>query len=264
MNVLLVGCGKMGSALLRGWLAGTPADIVVVEPAPAPELASLDALVVKAPENVPSDFAPDVLVFAVKPQGMDAIVPRYLEASKGGAVALSIAAGRPIAFFETHLGATAAVVRAMPNTPAAVGRGITAACPNAWVTPAQHSACERLLEAAGEVVWIDDEALIDPVTAVSGSGPAYVFFLIECLARAGEEQGLPPQVASRLARATVAGAGELARRSKEDAGVLRENVTSPGGTTAAALECLMAGDGLAPLMARAVEAATRRSRELAG
>ena len=264
MNVLLVGCGKMGGALLRGWLAGTPANIFVVEPAPAPDLASLGAPVAKDSGDVPPDFAPDVVVFAVKPQGMGAIVPRYREASKSGAVALSIAAGRPIAFFEAHLGAAAPVVRAMPNTPAAVGRGITAACPNACVTPVQRSACERLLEAVGEVVWIDDEALIDPVTAVSGSGPAYVFLLIECLARAGEKQGLPPQVAARLARATVAGAGELARRSKEDASALRENVTSPGGTTAAALERLMAGDGLEPLMARAVEAATRRSRELAG
>ena len=152
----------------------------------------------------------------------------------------------------------------MPNTPAAIGRGITAACANSAVSEGQRALCQTLLEAVGEVVWVEDEALLDPVTAVSGSGPAYVFLLIECLTRAGEAQGLPAATAARLAQATVAGAGELARLSEDGADVLRRNVTSPGGTTQAALEVLMSDQGLAPLMERAVDAATRRSRELAG
>lgn len=268
-KILLVGCGKMGGAMLRGWLArGIPAaNVRVVEPfAEAADTlrSELSVTVVADGADVGGDFAPDIVVFAVKPQGMDGIVPGYAGYASSGAAFLSIAAGRTISYFENHLGRDAAIVRTMPNTPAAVGRGITAACPNDHVTGEQRAACETLLEAVGEVVWVEDEALIDPVTAVSGSGPAYVFLLIECLARAGEAQGLPAETAARLARATVAGSGELARQSDEAAGTLRENVTSPGGTTAAALAVLMADDGLQPLMDRAIEAATRRSRELAG
>ena len=268
-NVLLVGCGKMGGAMLRGWLARgmTPGQVTVVEPfADAADAirSDLGVGVAAAPEDIPAGFEPDIVIFAVKPQGMDDIVPAYRDIAGGGAVVLSIAAGRTIGYFETHLGSEAAIVRTMPNTPAAVGRGITAACANAHVTESQRAACQGLLEAVGEAVWVEDEALIDAVTAVSGSGPAYVFLLIECMAQAGVEQGLPPEIAERLARMTVAGSGELACLSEDDAATLRKNVTSPGGTTAAALDVLMAGDGLAPLMSRAIEAATRRSRELAG
>jgi pyrroline-5-carboxylate reductase len=269
LNILLVGCGKMGGAMLRGWLArGIDATAVrVVEPfdqAADALRTELSVPVVSAADELEPDYSSDIVVFAVKPQGMDEIVPAYAGSLTENAVVLSIAAGRNIGFFENHLGQGVAVVRTMPNTPAAVGRGITAACANAAVSADQRSACQSLLEAIGEVVWVGDEALIDPVTAVSGSGPAYVFWMIECLARAGEAQGLPADTAEKLARATVAGSGELARLSNESAETLRVNVTSPGGTTAAALEVLMADDGLAELMDRAVAAATRRSRELAG
>lgn len=267
-RILLVGCGKMGGAMLRGWLGRglARADVRVVEPsadAAAALRSELGIAVAGNLEDAAGDFAPDIIVFAVKPQGMDEIVPAYAGMA-GNAVSLSIAAGRPISFFEKHLGSAAAIVRAMPNTPAAVGRGITAACANAQVTEAQRAACLDLLQATGEAVWVEDEAMIDAVTAVSGSGPAYVFLMIECMTAAGIEQGLPAEIAERLARATVAGSGELARLSDDDAGTLRKNVTSPGGTTAAALEVLMGSDGLAQLMSRAVAAAVRRSRELAG
>ncbi|MGB0631844.1 MAG: pyrroline-5-carboxylate reductase [Alphaproteobacteria bacterium] len=268
-NILLVGCGKMGGAMLRGWLARgiDAAGVRVVEPfdeAAEALRGELSVTVVSSAAELDAAFLPDIVVFAVKPQGMDDIVPAYAGPLTRDAVVLSIAAGRNIGFFETHLGPAVAIVRTMPNTPAAVGRGITAACANANVSADQRTACQSLLEAVGEVVWVDDEDLIDPVTAVSGSGPAYVFWMIECLARAGEAQGLPAETSEKLARATVAGAGELARLSDETAETLRVNVTSPGGTTAAALEVLMADDGLGDLMNRAVEAATVRSRELAG
>lgn len=268
-NVLLVGGGKMGGALLRGWLSCglNRARVRVIEPlAEASQLLKdeLFVSVVETAGDLDAEFSTDIIVFAVKPQGMKKIVPLYADIVDAGAVTLSIAAGRNIAFFEECLGADRAIVRTMPNTPAAIGRGITAAFANAKVTKDQKAACQALLEAVGEVVWLDDEGLIDAVTAVSGSGPAYVFLLIECLARAGRAQGLSAEIAAKLAGVTVAGAGELARQSEEGASILRENVTSRGGTTAAALEVLMAGDGLEQLMQRAVEAATSRSRELAG
>ena len=269
-NILLVGCGKMGGAMLRGWLSRGVAteNVVVIEPFEDAAVALRDELSVTVLDDVTAispAFAPDIVVFAVKPQAMDDIVPSYAGFAAKGAVSLSIAAGRTISYFEGHLGKGAAIVRTMPNTPAAVGRGITAACANSHVSSVQRVACEKLLEAVGDVVWVESEDMIDAVTAVSGSGPAYVFWLIECMAKAGEAQGLPADIAARLARATVAGSGELARQSDEAAGVLRKNVTSPGGTTAAALDVLMAGeDGLEQLMGRAIDAATRRSRELAG
>lgn len=268
-NILLVGCGKMGGAMLRGWLVRgiNAANVRVVEPfddAAEALRTELGVTVVSGAEGLEAEFSPDIVVFAVKPQGMDDIVPAYAGALTQNAVVLSIAAGRNISFFESNLGQSVAIVRTMPNTPAAVGRGITAACANANVSDAQRAACQALLEAIGEVVWVADEALIDPVTAVSGSGPAYVFLMIECLMRAGEAQGLPTETAEKLARATVAGSGELARLSDDSAETLRVNVTSPGGTTAAALEVLMAEDGLGDLINRAIDAATRRSRELAG
>lgn len=259
-KILLVGCGKMGSAMLSGWLdQGIKAsDVVVVEPsAPA-----LGVAVVASESQIPADFAPDVVVLAVKPQVMAEALPPY--ARFGKAVFLSIAAGKPIAFFRSHLGASAAIIRAMPNTPAAVRRGITVCCPGPNVTAEQRSLCQSLLESVGEVGWLEDEGLMDAVTAVSGSGPAYVFLLAETLAQAGINQGLPEDLAVRLARATVAGSGELLRQSSESAAQLRKNVTSPGGTTAAALAVLMAeNNGVPSLMNEAVAAATRRGKELA-
>lgn len=252
--------------MLDGWLErGIPASaLTVVEPSDGArrDLADRGAVVVAEAAALPGDYRPSIVIFAVKPQVMADTVPAYRRF--GDAVFLSIAAGKPLAFFARHLGETAAVVRAMPNTPAAVRRGITVACASAAVTAAQRAACHDLLEAVGAVEWIADEALMDAVTAVSGSGPAYVFLLVEAMAAAGVKAGLPQDLAMRLARTTVSGAGELVRQSTEDAAVLRRNVTSPGGTTAAALDILMAPDGVTPLMERAVLAATRRSRELAG
>lgn len=262
-RVLLVGCGKMGGALLAGWLDQglDPAGIVVVEPSGA--AVPPGVRVVTAHDLVPRDFRPDVVVLATKPQVMAEVLPPY--ARHADAVFLSIAAGKPLAFFERLLGAGRAIVRAMPNTPAAVRRGITVCVANGKVDVARRMACQVLLEAVGEVAWIDDEALMDAVTAVSGSGPAYVFLLAEAMAAAGEQAGLPAELSARLARATVVGAGELLRQSPETAGQLRKNVTSPGGTTAAALAVLMAeGGGMAGLLAEAVAAATRRGKELAG
>jgi len=270
--LVLVGCGKMGGALLSGWLAasraGRDASVVVVEPAEASTAAfrgNPGVSVIADASQLPVGIAPSVVIFAVKPQVMETIVPPYRGFVRPGTVFLSIAAGRTLGFLATHLGAAAAAVRSMPNTPAAVGRGITVACANNAVTAAQRATCDGLLSAVGEVAWVDDEGLLDPVTAVSGSGPAYVFLLAECLEEAGIAAGLPPDLARRLARATVSGSGELLHRSSEAADQLRRNVTSPKGTTAAALEVLMAKDGgLQTLITQAVAAAAKRSRELAG
>jgi pyrroline-5-carboxylate reductase len=264
-TLVLVGCGKMGSALLRGWIAGSAASrFFVVEPAGAPpELAGAAGVSWhQTPEELPDEPAPGAVVFAVKPQVIDAVLPGYRRWAGPDTLFVSIVAGKTVAGMTRHLG-PAALVRTMPNTPAAIGRGITVACANLRVTQAQRALCDKLLAAAGESAWVEDEALLDAVTAVSGSGPAYVFLLIEALAQAADAAGLPPDLALRLARATVAGSGELARLSDESPAQLRENVTSPGGTTRAALDVLMAGDGLVPLIGRAVAAAAARSRELA-
>jgi pyrroline-5-carboxylate reductase len=264
--LLLVGCGQMGGALLRGWRGRQLAkSYIIVEPGPgAASFASeRDVTALAAADGLPADLRPDVIVFAVKPQMMGEVLPGYRRFAGSGTLFLSIAAGKTLGFFARHLGPGAAVVRAMPNTPAAIGRGIAVACASRNAVPAQRALAERLLDAVGEVGWVEDEALIDAVTAVSGSGPAYVFLLIECLAKAGVAAGLPEALALRLARATVAGSGELARLSPESAARLRESVTSPGGTTRAALDVLMAPDGLEPLLTRAVLAAAHRSRELA-
>ncbi len=243
----------MGGALLAGWLGRGVASalITVVEPAAELAAAARERHGVRAildASGLDDRFSPGVVVLAVKPQVMDAVVPAYRRFVAPGTVFLSIAAGKSIGSFTRHLGGEAAIVRAMPNIPAAVGRGSAVLCANPRVTADQRDACGSLLAAVGEVVWIDDESLIDAVTAVSGSGPAYVFFLIECLDQAGADAGLPP---------------ELATQSSEPAGALRRNVTSPGGTTEAALDVLMADEGLPPLMRRAVAAAAKRSRELA-
>jgi pyrroline-5-carboxylate reductase len=258
----------MGRALVAGWCrAGDDqTDIRVVEPEPAQA-----ALVAQAyPVTVGADLAAvdggraaDIVVFAVKPQAMPAIVPLYAPLATPDCVFLSIAAGRTIAFLERLLGPAAAVVRAMPNMPAQVHRGITVAFANARVSARQRALAQTLLAAVGTVEWIEDEALLDPVTAVSGSGPAYVFLLAECLAEAGVKAGLPLALAERLARETVAGAGALLDRSAEPAARLRAQVTSPGGTTAAALAVLDGPCGVRALVADAVEAAAARSRELA-
>jgi pyrroline-5-carboxylate reductase len=256
----------MGSAMLRGWLRGDAAGrFVVIEPAGAPGgLAdSPTAEWHRAPETVAADLAPDAVVFAVKPQILDSLLPAYRRWVRPETLFLSIAAGKTIDGIARHLGDEAAIIRCMPNTPAAIGRAITVACPNAHVGRGQRLLCEQLLAAIGDSAWVEDEALMDAVTAVSGSGPAYVFLLIEALAAAGARAGLPPELSLLLARATVAGAGELALVSSETPARLRENVTSPGGTTRAALDVLMAESGLPELLDRAVAAATARSRELA-
>ncbi len=261
----LAGAGNMGPALLSGWLERglDPKGIVVQEPAPQPHIRqALEARGIATQARIETLPAPPaVLLVAVKPQVMDQVLPQLATLVGPGTVVVSIAAGRQIAGLAAHLPRETAIVRAMPNTPASVGRGITVMVGNAHVTDVQRDACDRLLRAVGEVGWVEDESLLDAVTAVSGSGPAYVFHLAECLAEAGVAAGLQPELAQRLARWTVAGAGELLHRSDLDAAILRRNVTSPGGTTAAALEVLMAG--LPQLMREAVAAAARRSRELA-
>jgi pyrroline-5-carboxylate reductase len=266
--LLLIGCGKMGGAMLRGWLQRgiRAADVTVVEPdaAALADLVGQGVTVAGEAARVPAGLTPSVAVLAVKPQMMDAAIAPLTRFVRPGTVFLSIAAGKTIGYFERQLGGSAAIVRSMPNTPAAVGSGITVACANRNVTAAQRAQCDELLAAVGEVAWVEDEGLLDAVTAVSGGGPAYVFLLIECLAEAGVAAGLPPDLAMRLARVTVSGSGELARLSRQPAAVLRQNVTSPGGTTLEALKILMAPDGLQPLLIKAIAAATRRSRELAG
>ena len=259
-GLVLLGCGKMGTALLTGWLAaGLPASSVwVLEPQPSDWLQASGAHV-----NEPLPTAPAVALVAVKPQMMGAALPALQALGNGPTLFISIAAGTPIAAFEAALGANTPIVRTMPNTPAMVGRGITGICGNAHAGAHGLALARDLMLAVGQVVELDGEHQIDAVTAVSGSGPAYVFHLIEALAAAGEAEGLPPQVAMQLARATVCGAGELAFRAPETAAQLRINVTSPAGTTAAALAELMDPvTGLPPLMRRAVHAAALRGREL--
>lgn len=264
-TLVLVGCGKMGSALLRGWIASKSSwRVFVVEPEGLPaELAEVPAVSwFRSPHEILEDASPAAVLFAVKPQIMDNVLPHYRRWAGAKTLFVSIVAGRTIAGITGRLGA-ASVIRTMPNMPAAIGRGITVACANERVGAEQRRLCDQLLAAVGESAWVEDEALLDAVTAVSGSGPAYVFLLIEALAQAAELSGLPPDLALRLARITVAGSGELARVSSESPAQLRESVTSRGGTTRAALDVLMAEDGLVPLIRRAVAAAAARSRELA-
>lgn len=265
--LLLVGCGKMGGALLDGWLArGLAADRVFVVELSAEQRQALSAKgvkVVESPERLPGDLRPAVVLLAIKPQQFAAALPDYRKFAAPGCLFLSIAAGKTIAGMQRVLGDEAVIIRAMPNTPAAVGRGITVLCADDKASPEQRRLAGELLKAVGEVAEVEQEGLLDAVTGLSGGGPAYVFLLIECLAKAGEEVGLDPELAMRLARATVSGAGELARQSEEDPATLRRNVTSPKGTTLEALNVLMAEDGLQPLVSKAVAAATSRSRELA-
>ena len=265
-TLVLVGAGKMGGALLEGWigLGLDPARVAVIEPQPSGEIAGLAARGLKLNPAVDVVRGPAAAVVAVKPQNAAEIMPWLAPIVGGSTVVLSIMAGKTIEFLAEALPPNTAIVRSMPNTPASIGRGITVAVPNQRVTAAQRDLAHKLLVATGAVEWVEDEALLDPVTAVSGSGPAYVFLLAESLAKAGAAAGLPPDLAARLARVTVAGSGELLHRSALDPATLRQNVTSPGGTTAAALDVLMADDGLDRVMRSAVAAATRRSRDLAG
>lgn len=259
-GLVLLGCGKMGSALLAGWLqAGIPASAVwVIEPQPSDWLRAAG---VHLNEGVPSGAA--VAVLAVKPQMMGDALPALQALGNGETLFISIAAGTSLATFQRALGDLTPIVRAMPNTPAMVGRGITGLCGNARANAGHLALASRLMGAVGQVVTLEGEHQMDAVTAVSGSGPAYVFYLIEALAQAGVAQGLAPEIAMQLARATICGAGELAHRAQETAAQLRVNVTSPGGTTAAALAHLMDEEtGLAPLMTRAVAAAAARGKEL--
>lgn len=260
-TIVLAGAGKMGGAMLTGWLAQglDPARVVVIDPAPAPEISALAAKGIRLNPNDPA--AADTLIVAVKPQMFRDAGPALKRWVGPSTLVVSIMAGTTIAALQEMCGG--AVVRAMPNTPAAIGRGITVAVPDAHVSTAQRATADALLRATGAVEWVDDEDLMDAVTAVSGSGPAYLFLLAEELARAGVAAGLPEQLATKLARDTVSGAGELLNRSELTSATLRQNVTSPGGTTAAALSVLMGDNGFAPLLTRAVAAATARSKELA-
>ena len=262
--IVLVGAGKMGGALLDGWLARRldPRKLVVIEPQPGKSIKALARRGIKLNPKAPAGNVA-AIVIAVKPQVAPGAVPPLASLIGRNTVVISIMAGRTLAFLESALPG-AAIVRAMPNTPAAIGRGITVLVGNERVGAPGRKLAQALLAAAGKVEWAADERLMDAVTAVSGSGPAYVFLLAEALARAGVAAGLPAELAEKLARETVAGSGELLHRSELAATVLRQNVTSPGGTTAAALEVLMAADGLEPLLTRAVTAATKRGKELAG
>lgn len=264
--VVLVGAGNMGGAMLSGWLkSGVPGSaVVVVDPGPSPAmLATIADAGASHVMAAPAGLKAGVLFLAVKPQVMEAVLPTVKSVVGPQTVVVSVAAGKTLAFLEKHLG-EAAMVRAMPNTPAMVGRGVTGAYANARVSAEQRDGVNALLRVSGPVEWVPSESDIDSVTALSGSGPAYVFYLVECMAEAGRKLGLRADLAMRLARETVAGAGELLHQSPDDAARLRQNVTSPGGTTAAALSVLMAEDGMQPLFDEALAAARKRAEELAG
>ena len=263
ISVLLVGCGKMGGALLKGWTRQIKSRVVVVDPSPQPdELKTPNVTWHASLEAVGPHFQPNAIVLAVKPQHMVAVLPAY--ARFKNSVFLSIAAGQPVQHLEKLLGDTPpSLVRVMPNLPASIGQGMSVAFANPRVTPEQRALCTTLLRAGGEVAWVANENLLDPVTALSGSGPAYVFALVETMAAAGEKLGLSPPLALQLARQTVIGSAALLAQSPETPTALRQAVTSPGGTTAAALDHLLSRDGLPELMLRALRAATERAKELA-
>jgi pyrroline-5-carboxylate reductase len=261
--IVLAGAGKMGGAMLAGWLAGglDARRVGVIEPHPSDEIKALAAKGIRLNPSPKDAGEVATLVVALKPQ-MFREAGAVLKSFAGpSTLVVSIMAGATIASISEVCGGS--VVRAMPNTPAAIGRGITVAVAANNVSAGQRATADALLRATGSVEWIDDESLMDAVTAVSGSGPAYIFLLAEELARAGVQAGLPQELATRLARETVAGSGELLHRSEAPSATLRQNVTSPGGTTAAALEVLMGPDGMQSLLTRAVAAATKRSKELA-
>lgn len=260
-GLVLLGCGKMGSAMLAGWLEGglPPTSVWVLDPHPSDWVKATGVRI-----NVDLPSAPALVLVAVKPQMMGAALPKLQALGNGETLFVSVAAGTSIASFEEILGGQTPIVRAMPNTPAAIGQGITAMIGNTHASAAHLDLAEGLLAAIGQTVRLENEGQIDAVTGVSGSGPAYVFHLIETLAAAGEAQGLPADLAMKLAKATVAGAGALADVAEESPSQLRVNVTSPNGTTQAALDVLMQPEtGFPDLLNRAVAAATNRSKELA-
>jgi pyrroline-5-carboxylate reductase len=264
-RIVLIGFGNMGQALVRGWLAkGRDASsIAIVDSVPAARAVAAQLGVVAEERVGAGALSADVVVLAVKPNQLAEVLPQCGDFVRGGAVFLSIAAGKTLAEIDRRLGNGAAVVRAMPNTPAAIGRGMTALVANAAASAAQRALCAELLAAVGAVAWLDDERHMDAVTAISGSGPAYVFLLIECLEHAGIELGLDAALAKQLALTTVAGAGAYAANTQDAPAELRRRVTSPKGTTQAALDVLMTAPGMRELLVRATEAAARRSRELA-
>lgn len=267
-RLVLIGAGKMGTAMLQGWMeAGVTGDrVTIFDPAPPPETMAVIAQH-SISHNPPLDGVDGVeaILVAVKPQMVDEVLPAMADLAKDNPLVVSVVAGKTIAAFRQHFGETTPVIRTIPNTPAAVGRGITAMAASDGVSAKQSELATALLASLGEVVTVTDEALIDACTAISGSGPAYIFYMTECMTAAAMKLGLPADVAEQLARATVAGAGELMRATGTPAGILRENVTSPKGTTYAALQVLMADeDGMKQLMIRATAEAEKRSRELAG
>ncbi len=264
VSIVLVGAGNMGGAVLGGWLRDgvSPSQISVLDPAPPDAMGKIIGEHNLTHEtNANKLNAPEFLIVAVKPQVMGDVLDSIVDLVGANTVTVSVAAGKTLSFLEEHLG-NGAMVRAMPNTPAMVGRGITVACANEKVNAEQKHQASLLLGAIGSVEWVDDEKLMDVVTAVSGSGPAYAFLLVEAMEDAGIKMGLPKILARKLALETVAGAGELMMQSDLAPSRLRENVTSPGGTTAAALKVLMAQGGFPNLLKDAVSAATKRSREL--
>ncbi|MBV9244182.1 MAG: pyrroline-5-carboxylate reductase [Methylobacteriaceae bacterium] len=267
-SLVLVGAGKMGGALLDGWLrlGLDPGGVSILDPAPSEHIiAACATRGMHLNPAIEAIKAPTVVVLAIKPQMLNEAAPMIAALLMPATLLLSILAGKTIADLHARLGIARAIVRAMPNTPVAIGRGITGAVANEGVSTSQRAVADTLLSAVGRVEWLASEALIDPLTAVSGSGPAYVFHLAECMAAAGEAMGLPPDLAARLARSTIEGAGELMFRSPDvPVATLRQNVTSPGGTTAAALDVLMSEHGLGRLMRAAIAAATRRAAELSG
>lgn len=260
--LLLIGAGRMGGALFAGWAKHGLAPSILVDPMPPPGMARDDDITLPSLLAVPSGFNPAAAILAVKPQMADAVMAALGRVLQPGAVILSIMAGRRIAGIAEAVGGDPQVVRAMPNTPAAIGQGITVACAGPGVTRAQCDLCDTLLAAVGDVAWVEDEAQIDAVTAVSGSGPAYVFLLAELLEEAALAEGLPPPLARQLARKTISGAGALLDASPEDAAALRRAVTSPHGTTEAALAVLMDAAAWPRAVVGAVRAAAARAEEL--
>jgi len=268
--LLLIGCGKMGSAMLAGWLKkGLSKDAVyIVDPYLEPIKDNFSQLpsgnLFETFDLLPATLTPSFVVMAVKPQMMGEALETIKTFDLSKTVILSVAAGKTIHYFEDHLSQDHAIVRAMPNTPAAIGKGITVCIANSLVNDEQKAVCSTLLETVGNVEWIEDEGMMDAVTALSGSGPAYVFYMAEAMAAAGEALGLPKELSDKLAHQTVSGAGALLEESGESPSKLRENVTSPGGTTAAALDVLMSDQGIAKSIRRAMQEAKARSKELAG
>lgn len=267
-QIILVGAGKMGGALLEGWIKqGIKRNrILIIEPDEARALslkAHYGVSVSGDGATIPVTAVPAIVVLAVKPQHMAATLPAYTRFAEAGAVFVSIAAGKTTDFFRRYLGQNAAIIRTMPNLAAIVGKGATALYATSMVTPSQKQQAAGLFDAVGQCFWLEDEALIDAVTALSGSGPAYLFLLAECMAKAGEALGLSGELSSALAEQTLLGSAELLIQAEEEAGTLRQHVTSPGGTTEAALQVLMGKGGMEPLIAQAMQAACRRSEELA-